>query len=257
MERLSGRVAIVTGAARGLGAAAAEALAREGAQVMLTDVLDAVADTAARLADEGLGIAHHHHDVTRDEDWQAVVAATEAAFGPVNVLVNNAGINLPATIDDLAIEGAEKVMSVNYFGAMRGIQATLPSMRRSGNGSIVNIASNSTRMIVGLTAAYAPAKAALTLLTKNVAVACAQRGDAIRCNSIHPGPHETAMLLGEDMDSGSDAAVKLIAPMVAAIPMGRMGRPMEIGKAVAFLASDDASYITGAELFVDGGLSLL
>ena len=257
MDRLAGRVAIVTGAARGLGAAAAEALAREGAHVMLTDVLGGVADTAARLAAEGLSVAHHRHDVTSDADWQSVVAASEDAFGPVSVLVNNAGINLPATIDDLSVDGAQAVMNVNYFGAMRGIKAVLPSMRRAPAGSIINISSNSTRMIVGLTTAYAPTKAALALLTKNVAVSCAQRGDAIRCNSIHPGPHETAMLLGEDMDSGSAAAVQLIQPMVAAIPMGRMGKPMEIGKAVTFLASDDASYITGAEIFVDGGLSLL
>jgi 3alpha(or 20beta)-hydroxysteroid dehydrogenase len=186
-----------------------------------------------------------------------VVAETVGRFGEVNVLVNNAGINVPASIDDLSIDDARRVMEVNYFGAMRGIQAVLPSMRRSGNGSIVNMSSNSTRMIIGLTAPYAPAKAALALLTKNVAVHCAQAGDAIRCNSIHPGPTETPMLFGPEMDKSGDAAIRLIEPMVAAIPMQRMGQPPEIGAVVAFLASDDSSYMTGAELFVDGGLSLL
>ncbi|HUD31370.1 MAG TPA: SDR family oxidoreductase [Novosphingobium sp.] len=257
MGRLEGRVAIVTGAARGLGAAAARALAEDGAAVMLTDVLDGVADTAAALADEGFLTGHHRHDVTSDADWLAVMAATVSAFGEVNVLVNNAGINLPGTIDDIDVDGAQRIMDVNYFGAMRGIKAVLPSMRSAGHGSIVNISSNSTRMIAGLTTAYSPTKAALALLTKNVAVACAQGGDDIRCNSVHPGPHETAMLLGDAMDGDSGAAIKLIQPMIDAIPMGRMGKPMEIGKAVAFLASDDASYITGAEIFVDGGLSLL
>ncbi|WP_159979091.1 MULTISPECIES: SDR family oxidoreductase [unclassified Novosphingobium] len=257
MGRLQGRVAIVTGAARGLGAAAARALAIEGAAVMLTDVLESVAETAAALAQDGFQARHHSHDVTSDQEWQSVVAATISAFGEINVLVNNAGINLPGTIDDIEVDAAQQIMNVNYFGAMRGIKAVLPSMRSAGHGSIVNISSNSTRMIAGLTTAYSPTKAALALLTKNVAVACAQGGDDIRCNSIHPGPHETAMLLGDAMDGNSDAAIKLIQPMIDAIPMGRMGKPMEIGKAVAFLASDDASYITGAEIFVDGGLSLL
>lgn len=257
MGKLDGRVAIVTGAARGLGAASAEALAAEGAAVVLADVLDAVDDTAAALAAKGYKTAAFRLDVTSDADWARVVADAESRFGPVNILVNNAGINVPATIDTLTIDDARRVMDVNYFGALRGIQAALPSLRKSGNGSIINMSSNSTRMIIGLTAPYAPAKAALALLTKNVAVHCAQSGDAIRCNSIHPGPHETAMLLGEDMALGDGAALKLIEPMVQSIPMKRMGHPSEVGKVVAFLASDDSSYMTGAELFVDGGLSLL
>jgi 3alpha(or 20beta)-hydroxysteroid dehydrogenase len=257
MGKLDGRVAIVTGAARGLGAASAEALCAEGAAVMLTDVLGQIDETAAALAARGYKAAACRHDVTSDADWAAVVAETVGRFGEANVLVNNAGINVPASIDDLSIDDARRVMEVNYFGAMRGIQAVLPSMRRSGNGSIVNMSSNSTRMIIGLTAPYAPAKAALALLTKNVAVHCAQAGDAIRCNSIHPGPTETPMLFGPEMDKSGDAAIRLIEPMVAAIPMQRMGQPPEIGAVVAFLASDDSSYMTGAELFVDGGLSLL
>jgi NAD(P)-dependent dehydrogenase (short-subunit alcohol dehydrogenase family) len=140
---------------------------------------------------------------------------------------------------------------------LRGIKAVLPSMRRSGNGSIVNISSNSTEMVHPLTTPYAPTKAALAMLTKNVAIHCGQAGDPIRCNSVHPGPHETPMLLGEDMGAGDDTAIRLIEPMVQAIPMKRMGKPPEIGKVVTFLASDDSSYMTGAELFVDGGLSLI
>lgn len=257
MGKLDGRVAIVTGAARGLGAASAAALCAEGASVMLTDVLDQVDETAAALVARGFKAAAMRHDVTRDEDWEHVVAETVRQFGEINVLVNNAGITIAATIDDITIDQAKLVMEINYFGPMRGIKAVLPSMRRAGNGSIVNISSNSTRMIIALTTPYAPAKAALALLTKNVAISCAQAGDPIRCNSVHPGPHETAMLLGPDMGAGDGAAIKLIEPMVQAIPMKRMGKPPEIGSVVAFLASDDASYMTGAELFVDGGLSLL
>lgn len=257
MGKLDGRVAIVTGAARGLGAASAEALCAEGAAVMLTDVLDQVADTAEALVARGYRAAACHHDVTSDADWDRVVAETIARLGEINVLVNNAGITLAASIDDITIDDARRVMEINYFGPMRGIKAVLPSMRRAGHGSIVNISSNSTRMIVGITAPYAPTKAALALLTKNVAVHCAQAGDAIRCNSVHPGPNETPMLFGPDMDKSGDAAINLIEPMVRAIPMQRMGRPPEIGTVVAFLASDDSSYMTGAELFVDGGLSLL
>lgn len=255
MGKLDGKVAIVTGAARGLGAAAAEALAREGATVVLTDVLASVEETADLIRRAGCRAKAMHHDVTSDADWKNVVAESVAAFGEVSVLVNNAGINLPGVIDDIEAEAAKHVMDVNHFGAYRGIRAVLPSMRRAGGGAIINISSNSTRMIIGLTTAYAPAKAALALLTKNVAVHCAK--DNIRCNSIHPGPHETAMLLGEAMDASSEAAINLIQPMINAIPMQRMGKPMEIGNAVVFLASSDSSYITGAELFVDGGLSLL
>ncbi|MDE2596540.1 MAG: SDR family oxidoreductase [Sphingomonadales bacterium] len=257
MGKLDGRVAIVTGAARGLGAAAAEALCAEGAAVMLTDVLEQVSETAEALRARGYRAASSRHDVTSEADWARVVAETVAQLGEVNVLVNNAGITVAATIDDITMADARRVMDINYFGPMMGIKAALPSMRKAGKGSIINLSSNSTRMIIALTTPYAPTKAALALLTKNVAVHCAQAGDAIRCNSVHPGPHETPMLFGPDMDRSGDAAIKLIEPMVAAIPMQRMGKPPEIGSVVAFLASDDSSYMTGAELFVDGGLSLL
>jgi 3alpha(or 20beta)-hydroxysteroid dehydrogenase len=257
MGKLDGRVAIVTGAARGIGAASAAALCAEGAAVMLTDVLGQVDDTAAALAAQGFQAAACHHDVTSDDDWGRVINETVQRFGEINILVNNAGITMAATIDDMTIEGAKLVMEIDYFGPMRGIKAALSSMRKSGNGSIINISSNSTRMIMGITAPYAPAKAALTLLTKNVAVHCAQVGDAVRCNSVHPGPAETAMLLGEDMGSGDDTAIQMIQPLIQMIPMKRMGKPPEIGSVVTFLASDDSSYMTGAELFVDGGLSML
>lgn len=257
MGRLDGRVAIVTGAARGLGAASAAALCAEGAAVMLTDILDEVTDTAAALSAKGYRAAASRHDVTSDADWARVAEDTIKRFGEINVLVNNAGITIAATIDEIDIEDAKRVMEINYFGPMRGIKVVLPSMRRAKTGSIINISSNSTRMIIGITTPYAPTKAALALLTKNVAVSCAQAGDPIRCNSVHPGPHETPMLFGPDMGAGDGAAIKLIEPMVQAIPMKRMGKPPEIGAVVAFLASDDSSYMTGAELFVDGGLSLL
>lgn len=257
MAGLEGRVAIVTGAARGLGAASAAALCAKGAAVMLTDVLDQVDATANELAAQGFKASSLLHDVTSDADWARVVAETISQFGDINILVNNAGITQAATIDEISIDDAKHVMEINYFGPMRGIKAVLSSMRKSGNGSIINISSNSTRMIISLTTPYAPTKAALALLTKNVAVHCAQTGDNIRCNSVHPGPHATPMLLGVDMGAGDDTAIRLIEPMVQSIPMKRMGNPPEIGAVVSFLAGDDSSYMTGAELFVDGGLSLL
>ena len=253
--RLKGQVAIVTGAARGLGAASAGELARQGAHVMLTDILPEVQVTAEHLSAEGFSVSAEHHDVTRENDWDEIVRKTCKKFGDIQVLVNNAGINLPGTIDDVGIDDVKKVMEVNYFGAFRGIKAVLPSMRKKGRGSIINLSSNSTRMILSLTTPYAPAKAALALLTKNVAVHCGPEN--IRCNSVHPGPHETAMLLGDGPNAAGDAAVNLIKPMIDAIPMRRMGKPEDVGKLVAFLASDDSGYINGAELFIDGGLSLL
>ena len=208
MGKLDGRVAIVTGAARGLGAASAAALCAEGAAVMLTDVLDQVDGTAAALTAKGYKAAALRHDVTNDEDWARVVTATVEQFGEINVLVNNAGGSpLPQRLTTLTMDDARRVMDINYFGPIRGIKAVLPSMRRSGNGSIINLSSNSTRMIIALTTPYAPTKAALALLTKNVAIHCAQSGDPIRCNSVHPGPHETPMLLGADMGAGDDTAI--------------------------------------------------
>jgi 3alpha(or 20beta)-hydroxysteroid dehydrogenase len=251
MSKLKGKVAIVTGAARGIGAACAEVLAREGAAVMLTDQLEAeVRMTAETLQKQGFKTAAMTHDVTQLDQWNAVMDATERTFGHVNVLVNNAGITLAATIEELTVEQFRKVLDVNLIGPFLGMQCAIKRMKGTGGGAIVNIASNSTRGVVPMTAAYSPSKAGVANLSKVAALHCAVEGYNIRVNSVHPGATETPMLTG-----GEAKAVDIpeVRKLIEAIPVRRMAQPREIAEVVAFLASDAASYVTGAELFVDAG----
>lgn len=253
MGRLDGRVAIVTGGARGLGAAAAAALCAEGAAVMITDVLDAEGrQHADALARGGHRVDFLHHDVREANEWSSVVAATIERFGEVNILVNNAGINLPITIEDASAEQFRSLLDVNLIGPFLGMKAVAPSMRRAGRGSIINLASNSTQMVLPLTSLYGATKAALANLSKSSAVHFARGGDDIRVNSVHPGAHATAM-----MSDPAVLAMPQVKSLVQAIPMGRMGHPSELGTVIAFLASDDSSYITASEIFADGGLTVV
>lgn len=251
MTRVGGKVAIVTGGARGLGAAAASALADEGAHVVVADVLEEDGRATVSKIEADGGTARFAPLDVRDADaWSRVVAETVAVYGGLDVLVNNAGVTLPRTIEDADLDEFRHVMDINLFGAFLGIKAALPALTARGAGSIVNVSSNSTEMIVPTTTYYAASKAALANLTKTTAVHLASRGYAIRANSIHPGPHETAMLAEPVV-----AAQPHIRRMRDRVPLGRFGRPEEFGRLVVFLASDDSSYITAAEFFTDGGLS--
>lgn len=249
MGRLLGRNAIVTGAARGLGAGIAEALAAEGASVLLADILPDVEATAAALAEKGYRAISARLDVTSEDDWQRAVAAAVEHHGEVSILVNNAGITLNRDFEAVSLDDFRRILDVNLLGAFRGMQAVLPSMKRAGGGSIVNVASTTTDQILSIAPCYGASKAALANLTKSAALHCAEQGYNIRVNSVHPGTHATPMVMGDGMATEHPAARAIID----AIPMKRMGQPLELGKVVAFLASDDASYMTGAELFVDGG----
>lgn len=254
MRRLEGKVAVVTGAARGLGAAMAEVLAREGAQVVLTDVLTELgASTAASLQQRGYDVLFCEHDVASEEAWDNVLAAAEKHYGRLDVLVNNAGINLPATIEDLSLNSFRRLLEVNLLGCFIGTQRAIRKMKHSGGGAIVNIASNSTQSMVPLTTAYSASKAGVANLSKTAALHCAKERYNIRVNSVHPGPCETDMLTG---GAAKAADIPQVKKLIEAIPLGRMGRPSEIAEVVAFLASDDASFITGAEIFADGGLTV-
>jgi 3alpha(or 20beta)-hydroxysteroid dehydrogenase len=244
MARLDGKIALVTGAARGLGAAITAALVRDGAKVLVCDVLDDVG--AAMAAEHGDKVQYAHLDVTDEAGWAAAVAAAEARWGGVDILVNNAGITEAATFDTASMEQFHRVMEINYFGTVHGLRAALPALRRRGGGAIVNVCSNSTRKIFPLAATYSPTKAAIANLTKLVAQQCAPEG--IRCNSLHPGPSETPMLLSGEVHADHPA----IRAVIARIPIGRMAQPDEQADVVAFLVSDEARYVTGAEFFVDG-----
>lgn len=241
--KLENKVAIVTGAGRGIGAATARRLAAEGAKVVLTDLREAEGEAVAH--DIGPHARFLRHDVTCAEDWAGVMAGAGAAFGPVTVLVNNAGIvGQRYFVDEFPLEEYRKVIEVNQIGVLLGMQSVTPSMIKAGGGSIVNIAS-----VVGLvagpqSAAYCASKFAVTGMTKVAALDLARH--RIRVNSVHPGAIRTPLLA----DSDADGALTAFAQSTAS---GRLGEPGEIAAMVAFLASDDAAYCVGGTYIVDGG----
>lgn len=245
-------VALVTGAAQGQGAAHVERLAREGARVVATDVLDEQGEALAeRLTAEGLKVVYRHVDVASKKDWAAVISSVDPSWGPVTVLVNNAGIGSPSAVADISLDEWNRVVSINQTGILLGMQAVVPGMTAHGSGSIINIASSWAHRggTENGAIAYVTTKAAVLGITRNAAMNLSRHG--IRVNSISPGYVRTAQVeYSEKMEP------ERVANDVAKIPMRRMARPAEIAKAVAFLASDESSYITGIDLLVDGGLNL-
>ncbi len=238
--RLEGRVAVVTGAARGQGEAEARLFAAEGAKVVATDVLGhEVRAVAADLGDDAIALTH---DVTDASAWADVVAAAVAQFGGVDVLVNNAGIHWIKAMVDEDPADVERLLQVNLMGPYIGMQAVVPVMEARGGGSIVNISSYAGLSGAWGHSAYGASKWALRGVTKTAAIELGPLG--IRVNSVHPGPIDTAML-----------PVPADAPMFAGYPLGRAGTAEEVAETVLFLASDASSYLTGAELSVDGGLA--
>jgi 3alpha(or 20beta)-hydroxysteroid dehydrogenase len=244
---LDGRCVIVTGAARGQGAAHARVLVAEGARVLITDVLD---DLGAQLARElGDSVRYAHLDVTAEAEWAAAVETAVSAFGPVRVLVNNAGMLIRGPIETATVADWDRIMSVNVRGCFLGIRAVLDSMRAAGGGSVVNISSNAGMLGTPNALAYVTSKWAVRGLTK---AAAAELGKyKIRVNSIHPGAVATPLLMGGGLteeafvERGKD---RLAVPRIAA--------PEEISPAVVYFASDLSGYATGSELLVDGGWAI-
>lgn len=252
MKRFDGQVAVVTGAARGIGAATARRLASEGAAVLLTDVLDA---EGAKVADElrhaDRRALYEHLDVTSADEWRRAVERA-ATLGKLTVLVNNAGIARVEDLETESREGYERVIATNQTGVWLGMAAVAPAMKKHG-GSIVNVASiYGASGGTGTSFAYHAAKGAVRLMTKNAAIHWAK--DRIRVNSVHPGFVDTPMV-APFFTGGTPEARALRDYVAASTPMGRMGRSEEIAAAIAFLASADASYVTGAELYADGGFT--
>jgi 3alpha(or 20beta)-hydroxysteroid dehydrogenase len=248
---LTGKVAIVTGGARGLGEGIAWGLAENGASVMITDVLETDGNAlAAAMAEAGYPVAFSPHDVRDGAAWERVVAETLDRFGTIDCLVNNAGINFVETIESASVDQFRTILDVNLIGPFIGMQAVIPHMKAQGGGSIVNISSNSTRKVVVSTTVYSASKAALANLTKTSAAWLGQFN--IRVNSVHPGAHDTEMVR-KGLEQVTDPAIR--EAVLNAIPLKRMGDPSETGALVAFLASDAASYISGGEYFIDGANS--
>ena len=241
--RLDGQVALITGAARGMGECTARLMVSRGAKVVLGDILPEVKDVAASLGDDAIAVTL---DVTDEQQWKDAIAAAELAFGKITILVNNAGVLL---MDDLLTTSEElyrKVNDINAFGCFLGMRETAPSIAKAGGGAIVNLSSveglGGNRFLV----AYTGSKFAVRGMSKAAAIELARKG--IRVNSVHPGGIDTPMV--QAFLPGSEDREKFIGGQVA---MHRTGKPEEVAEAVTFLASPAASYITGAELAVDGG----
>lgn len=240
--RLEGKVAIVTGAARGQGEAEARRFVAEGAKVLLTDVLD---DEGQAAADSlGAAAAYRHLDVSSEEEWVAAVADCEERFGPVSILVNNAGILDFAPIHKQDVDRFRRVMEVNLVGALIGMKSVAPSMKRAGGGSIINISSNGGIWGLPGLGAYVSSKWALRGLSKTAALDLGPIG--VRVNSLHPGGIDTPMTSFGSVPGDE-------SPFAKSLPIPRMGHVDEVANVVTFLASDEASYVTGAEWSVDGG----
>lgn len=247
MARLAGKVALISGGARGMGAAEAKLFAQEGARVVLGDVLDAEGKALAEsLTAKGHDAAFIHLDVTQERDWKQAVDLAVTRFGKLNVLVNNAGIGGPGRVEDVSVEAWDEVMAINAKGVFLGTKTAIPAMRRAGGGSIINISSQLGLVGMDITSPqYASSKGAVRLLTKVTALQYAKEG--IRVNSVHPGPIVTPMT----EKRRADPAVREL--MTSRIPLGRYGEADEVAYGVLYLASDEASFVTGSELVIDGG----
>ena len=247
MGRLEGKVAIVSGAARGQGAAEVRLFASEGARVCFGDILD---DDGMKLEAEirelGGEVTYAHLDVTQEQDWQELVKLTESKYGRLDVLVNNAGITIATVgIENTSLEEWQGLMDINLTGVFLGTKHALPALRRSGGGSIVNISSTAGIVGIGRSAAYTASKGAVRLFTKATAIQHAD--DKIRCNSVHPGPVKTPFIQ-ELLDNPEKLQERLTR-----VPLGRVATPEDVAYGVLFLASDESSYMTGSELVIDGG----
>ena len=248
MGKLDGKVALISGGARGQGAAEAETFAREGAKVVFGDIRDTEGEKVeAAIRAAGGEATYVHLDVTSEADWQAAIQTATGRYGRLDILINNAAIVIPrVSIEERTVAEWDQVMAVNAKGVFLGTKHAIPAMRRTGGGSIVNISS-----IAGIgqslhqEPAYAASKGAVRIFTKVTASQHAK--DMIRCNSVHPGPVDTEMFHSAFQDK------EAMERRLQRIPLKRMGTVAEIVSAVLYLASDESSYMTGSELLIDGG----
>ena len=243
--RLENKVAFISGGARGMGAAEARLFSQEGCKVVIGDVRDELGrQVEAEINELGGECLFVHLDVTDEQSWKDAVAATVERFGKLDILVNNAGIYRPERVENTTTENWDTTMSVNAKGVFLGTKAAIPELRRAGGGSIVNISSVAGLVGNHISSAYTASKGAVRLFTKSTAIQHAV--DGIRCNSVHPGTIETDMTA--DLLAGEGREDRL-----SRTPLGRLGRTDDIAYGVLFLASDEASFMTGSELVIDGG----
>jgi len=246
--RLEGKVALITGTGRGQGAAESKLFAKEGAKVVVADVLDQEGITvAAEIAEAGGEAIYVHLDVTNEDDWEAAVRETVSNFGKLDILVNNAGIWRRGHVMETSSEQWDDILSVNSKGVFLGTKAVIPEMRKAGGGSIVNISSTAGLVGSKTSAAYSASKGAVRIFSKSTAIQYASEG--IRANSIHPGPIDTDM--GDQV--WPDATSR--ESSISRTALSRIGTADDVAYGVLYLASDEASFVTGSELVIDGGVT--
>jgi 3(or 17)beta-hydroxysteroid dehydrogenase len=265
MNRLDGKVALISGAARGIGAETARLMVEAGAEVAIGDVLDERgAETARAIAGAGSAAIYIHLDVTREDDWTAAIAATVERFGGVDILVNNAGLFLGKGIEEASLEEWNRLCAVNLTGVFLGTKLALPALRERARQSahasaIVNLASVAGLVGSQLDPLYSLTKGGVTLFTKSAALEFARKGYRVRVNSIHPGVIQTDMgdqtFVSRARNLGTNDVEAARETALATHPIGRLGTPNDIAKGIVFLASDDAAFMTGAGLVIDGGLT--
>ncbi|MYA61767.1 MAG: glucose 1-dehydrogenase [Dehalococcoidia bacterium] len=246
--RLEGKVALISGGARGQGAVEAKLFASEGASVVIGDILDDLGrQVEAEIAEAGGNVTYVHLDVTRESQWNDAVAVAVEQYGKLDILVNNAGILIRAGVEDTTGEDWDRIMDINGKGVFLGTKAAIPAMRAAGGGSIINISSIAGLQGSPASAAYSSTKGAVRILTKSTAVQYALEN--IRCNSVHPG------LIYTDMTRDTLDTPEGEREWRARVPMGYIGVSEDVAKGVLFLASDESSYMTGSELVIDGGIT--
>jgi 3(or 17)beta-hydroxysteroid dehydrogenase len=251
MGRVQDKVALITGGASGIGFAAAQLLADEGAKVVLTDRTEPQSKSESAALSQRASF--HKLDVTREDEWIAVTDAVVREFGKIDILVNSAGVSLLKDIETTTLDEWRALMAVNLDGTFLGCKHAVRVMKDRGGGSIVNMSSVAGLIGSGNLAAYGASKGGVRSLTKSVALHCARKGYNIRCNSVHPSFADTPML--QAMVASARNPEKLASGFAAAAPLGRIAQPIEIARTILFLASAESTFTTGAELVVDGGLT--
>ena len=246
--RLDGKVALISGGARGQGAVEARMFASEGAKVVIGDILDDLGrQVEAEIAEAGGDITYVHLDVTSESDWEDAVRTAVEGYGKLDILVNNAGILIRAGVEDTTVEDWDRIMDINAKGVFLGTRAAIPAMRDAGGGSIINISSVAGLQGSTQSAAYSSSKGAVRILTKSTAIQYAKEN--IRCNSVHPG------IIYTDMTSDSLDTEEGQRNWMNRVPLRRLGQSEDVANGVLFLASDESSYMTGSELVIDGGIT--
>ena len=245
--RLDGKVALISGGSRGMGAFEAELFVQEGAKVVICDVRDDEGDALAKkIVDRGGEAAFVHLDVTSESDWAAAVSEAVERYGKLDVLVNNAGVSARGSIEETSPDDWDRVMDINAYGVFLGTRSAIPEMRKAGGGSIINISSQLGLVGMGESSPqYQASKGAVRIFSKSAAIQYAHEG--IRVNSVHPGPIITPMTEARR----SDEVVR--QRMISRIPLGRYGESEDVAYGVLYLASDESSFVTGSELVIDGG----